>query len=549
MKKIFAGMVAILALFTTSCQNESDMPNAGKAADVTFSINTPEMSRAYSDGTTATHLQYAVYDEEGNYLPRLTVTDAVINGSTKVELELTTGNTYTVIFWAAATNAPYTVDFAAKTMKVNYNGALSNDENRDAFYKLHTFTVSGTQTETIELRRPFAQVNVGTNDFGKAADSGYEPQKSALKVNNVYKTLNLWDGTVSNPTSVTYDYAAIPTAEKFPVDGYDYISMNYLLVAAQKALVDIEFGYTETDANAAKTRTVGSVPVQRNYRTNIFGKLFTSTVDVNVVIVPEYEEPDYEMNLRTNVANSAELADALENAAENSTIVLTEDINYGSVTLGSLKNVTIYGTGKSTATILTDANSNLENVTIQKIAFKYDGSNVNSGIVINAEATIKNLVIDNCTFEGTGEKKGRGIYGQNPNATITISDCTFKNLGYPIYAMAAGGYKVLTVEGCTFEGIKSWAIMPLYNNQEGDLTVNGNKFVNCVGGLVKTGAFVAGKTFTFTNNVVNDCSYGSAVGKDNWFSIDLSTNGANAVISGNIKDGQAWNPGAADGLK
>ena len=91
--------------------------------------------------------------------------------------------------------------------------------------------------------------------------------------------------------------------------------------------------------------------------------------------------------------------------------------------------------------------------------------------------------------------------------------------------------------------------MPLYDNQEGDLTVTGNKFVKCVGGLVKTGAFVAGKTFTFTNNKVNDCSYGSAVGKDNWFSIDLSTNGANAVISGNTKDGKAWTPGAADGLK
>ena len=47
-------------------------------------------------------------------------------------------------------------------MTVDYNGAASNDETRDAFYKYHTFTVKGAQTETIELRRPFAQLFGGT---------------------------------------------------------------------------------------------------------------------------------------------------------------------------------------------------------------------------------------------------------------------------------------------------------------------------------------------------------------------------------------------------
>ena len=127
--------------------------------------------------------------------------------------------------------------------------------------------------------------------------------------------------------------------------------------------------------------------------------------------------------------------------------------------------------------------------------------------------------------------------------TIVVSDCTFKNLGYPIYTMAGGGYKALTVEGCTFEGIVSWAIMPQYNSYEGDLTVNGTKFVNCKGGLVKAGAFVAGKTFTFTNNVVNNCTVS---GDHNWFSVN--TTAASKVVSGNTKDGQAWTPGAANGL-
>ena len=101
---------------------------------MSFNVATPEIAtKAFSDGTTATVLQYAVYDAAGNYLKDLTVNNAEIHGSTTVSLTLTTGNTYSVIFWAAAPDAPYTVEFAKKTMTVDYTIALSNAENRDAF--------------------------------------------------------------------------------------------------------------------------------------------------------------------------------------------------------------------------------------------------------------------------------------------------------------------------------------------------------------------------------------------------------------------------------
>ena len=92
--------------------------------------------------------------------------------------------------------------------------------------------------------------------------------------------------------------------------------MNYLLVATDKALVEVEFTYT--DGSDAKTRTVGSVPVQRNYRTNIYGNLLTSDVDINVEINPDYNEPDYE-------------ADAIQLiAAVGGTFEATEDIDIAS---------------------------------------------------------------------------------------------------------------------------------------------------------------------------------------------------------------------------
>ena len=284
MKKIFYGLMVAAGLLATSCakglQNKEE-------ANVTFAIGTPEIAtRAYSDGTTATELKYAVYDASGKYLSDLTGTKE-INLSTTVELKLTTGNTYSVAFWAASEDAPYAVNFAEKTMTVDYTGIESNDENLDAFYTWYTFTVTGTQTETIELKRPFAQLNIGTADYAASKSAGYVPTLSAVTVQNVYSTLNLATGAVSNEVKVSFAEAAIPTAETFPVTGYEYLAMNYLLVAKDKALVEVEFTYT--DGSNAKSRTVGSVPVQRNYRTNLYGNLLTSDVDINVIVKPDYD--------------------------------------------------------------------------------------------------------------------------------------------------------------------------------------------------------------------------------------------------------------------
>ena len=242
----------------------------------------------------------------------------------------------------------------------------------------------------------------------------------------------------------------------------------------------------------------------------------------------------------SDAADANELTNALT-SAQNKTIYLHENVSYGAVTAGSLSNVTIVGNKNAVMTFVTDANTEIENVTLDGVNFVYDGSNANSGIVIDAAAQIDNLVVDGCTFTGTGAKAGRGISGQNPGATIVIRNTTFSDLGYPIYAW--GSYENLTVEGCTFEGIKSWAIMP-QSGFDGNLTVNGNKFVNCVGGLVKAGTLTAGHTFTFTNNVItNSAEHPSR----NWF--EFKTSAGTKVVEGNTKDGVAWTPGDAEGLK
>ena len=244
----------------------------------------------------------------------------------------------------------------------------------------------------------------------------------------------------------------------------------------------------------------------------------------------------------TVVENAATLAAQLANAAPGTVIDLVENVNYDTVTLDELKDVTIEGAKGARVIIRTDADTKLENVTLKGIEFEYTGATADCGIVIDGNAQIDNLVVDGCTFTGTGAKAGRGLSGFNNNASIVLTNCTFEDLGYPIYAW--GGYKSLEIDACTFKNIKSWAVMP-QSGFDGDLTVNNCKFVDCLGGgLVKAGTLTAGHTFTFTNNTITGCTI---AGDHNWFQFKVSA--GTTVISGNTMDGADWTPGTAEGLK
>ena len=288
--------IAAAALLVTSCNDEMDNGlKTGDEGTVTFTAQLPsEMgTRAFADGLTAKHLQYAVY-EAGQSTPlkvfgdeTTVVGEAEMNNLKQtVSLKLTTGKTYDVIFWAdATTDSPYTFNPASQEVSVDYSKVNNNSDNCDAFFKKETITVSGNQSVDVKLTRPFAQVNIGTDDFDAAKASGLEVTQTEV-VAKAFATLNLATGEVSDEADRTFTMKAIPTASdgEFPVaGGYKYLSMDYLLVGADKATVDVAFNY-----GGPQNRTFTNVPVQRNYRTNIYGSLLTNTTDFNVVIEPAF---------------------------------------------------------------------------------------------------------------------------------------------------------------------------------------------------------------------------------------------------------------------
>ena len=174
MKRFFFGIVTIIALFATSCQQDKNLgTNNGKVVSVSVNVGIPT-SRSFSDGTKATTLQYALYlkqNEEFVHIESLDNAVTLENRSTNIQLELSSGDIYQMLLWAdKGEDSPYTVDFGTQTVSVSYENALCNDESRDAFFANIEFTASEAMTINAELKRPFAQVNIGTDDLQKMAN-------------------------------------------------------------------------------------------------------------------------------------------------------------------------------------------------------------------------------------------------------------------------------------------------------------------------------------------------------------------------------------------
>ena len=463
--------IASLLMLGTSCSSEEVAPVTGESA-VTLSVTLPDgiQSRAFGDGTTAQKLQMLVLDGE-TALPVFTGADPTvlstdINQTKQVTLRLAAGKTYKVVCWAAAEGAPYTFDPATRTVTANYEGALTGDEKLDAFYAAQDITVTGNTTETVKLYRPFAQLNIGTNDLAAAKAAGFDAKTVKVTV-PTYKSLNLVTGAVEagDPVAVPFGEGALPTGENFPKTGYEYLSMNYLLMSADKQLVDLEFTVKAADGSI-RTLPVSAVPVQRNYRTNIYGSLLTNSVNINVEIVPAFEESDNDrfaaMDLilsELNAGNSATLSENLVLPVPSKGLWIT-------VPEGKTATLNLNGKTISNDEDLWDYINAMLNLTSGSLVLTGKGTmsaKENDCYTINVKGGA-HLVIENGTYvgnvsaiqveEGVCEIKG-GVFNLKqvwtPNFLLNCIDSNYKN-----------GKAKFIVTGGTFVGFN-----PADNKAEG----------------------------------------------------------------------------------
>jgi hypothetical protein len=311
MKILFKYAVALLAFGAVmSCQKDGLVHDADKV-DVTFQIDVPEVlatkATTLGAGAQATQLYYAVYkgtsDEEGQSVERIEPMDTpaqpltLVAGKAQVSLKLVKNYKYDIVFWAQAPGAPYAFDKDKATVTVTdaYAGN-ANDESRDAFFAFVDDYVVKAEATAVSLFRPFAQINFCTDDYSRVTDLNHT-MTSTVEVAKaeVPSVLNLITGAVSIPVAVKFVATAVPAATGETIDvmvngvktTYSNVAMNYILASDESVnLTDMTatFNYN----NDKVVVSVPNLPYQRNWRTNVFGSLFTVDAVFNIEVAPVF---------------------------------------------------------------------------------------------------------------------------------------------------------------------------------------------------------------------------------------------------------------------
>ena len=491
-------------MLLASCSDDNFAPAAPDGGNVSFTIEIPGGygSRAFADGYTAKNLVYAVYDSNGKLVMEDdTNTFGANEHSTTVSMQLVNGNSYSIAFFAhnaTPANAVYTFDAAGKKVTVDYgNMAEYNSVDHDAFYAVENITVSGAINKTVELKRPLAQINWGTNDLDNefvTADGAYGADaaklKSRVEIKGVYAAFDILTGEVdeSTLTDVTFPAMERPdeTKEAFPISTHKYLSMNYVLVpAAQSSLIEATL-IPSNDVKDSEPVKVANLPVQANYRTNIYGALLTVpgeflivkdknfAVGDNDIEIVEKGKVKYGDKMYATLADAIKAADDAGVEAAEITVGEGEFISTD-ITLpnnSNIKKLTINGQGDKTVFIKDAGQTVIQNgrvdLTLNRVKINTSGDNYNGFYHVNSETynncTIQNVLFlygktstfNNCIFNVDSDRLASNYnvwtYGSN-NASFT--DCSFNAAkSMLIYCEDATLAQTVNVTNCTFNGQK-----------------------------------------------------------------------------------------------
>lgn len=373
------------------------------------------------------------------------------------------------------------------------------EEERDAFFGRKTGFISGvTADHEIVLKRPFAQINLGTNDVqAYKYASGDQNPSFGMTVTGASTTVNLADGTLSGEAQpVTVALAAADTETGFPVTmtpALDYLAMGYVLPGEGLLTVDLNTN------GKTKFATYNSVPSQTNFCTNIYGSLLTNPEQFTVTISPAFSEP---------ANNVVEPWDGVSKTAVTPT--MDGGVRVFQVKLPS-EFAWVAENASGTDKVVLNANIDLQNHPIRglgRTSCKED-ANAFRGVIDGQGHTIYN-------FNSTSGDEGSGLVVVAKNATIRNVNIVGGNLS-SVYS--AGGIVACTKGGCTIEnchvekmtvnatGAAAGIVGRLYGTND--------KILNCTSSATVTGVQKVGGicAITMDDTTIQDCeNYGTVSG-------------------------------------
>ena len=516
----FSAVAMMLAI--GSCTSQDDVIDTNEEATVQFSATLDGFlqSRAISDGSMVDELTFVVYDENGNEIPGLRQTHVpVVDGTATVQTHVVKKHCYTFAFWAQNSAClAYSFSDDMRSLNVDYEGLRANDEGRDAFYAVVTdyaeTPITGAFERDVTLYRPFAQLNFGTTSEDLAAANLEAPVTGSYITieNGVYSQMNLLNGQASQPVSVEMATGPLPGAILTVAgENYEHISMNYLLVNNEQSQitgVKMTAVMNRLNIETGVDVEVESLPVQRNYRTNVVGRLLTRTVEWQVIIDPSFgNEYNYDANASywngstiteptLSVSNVYRITDASQLAwfqthapVDGSTIQLMKALNFNGNSLTPLfcgaHNITVEGADKA----------------IRYFTVNAEGS---AGLFNADGLTVRNLTIDRATITATPDASGNawaGVVAGKTTGALTLYNCL-------VYGSSVTGQ-------CGVGGFVGYADGPVTatESEVGTTTVQNGEAATagCVGAFI---GLIGSGTHSFT-----DCEVTNAV-VNAWMSSD-----------------------------
>ena len=317
MKKYFYSILAASMLFACSQEEVMDV-TAPESQQVTITVELPSIeSRAIDDGievgkgNMANKLVYAMYEEDQRTGEPL-VTDFVdrgTDGKFKVTVPMAKNLKYDLLFLAYNKENPAFVINAQDAGANNLNelklrtDLKANQESYDAFVGvLDSHDIQ--KANTVTLTRPFAQINAVTTADDLAAVKVLKSEVTTSKlVISAPDTYNVFSGAATNKVELTYDASAIildkdatdyPKNEKFNTEYY-YLTLAYVLAGdnpnAPSSNHNATFEFYRQDNKLVSKLDIVSLPLQRNFRTNVMGSLLTKSEEYTISIDANFGEP------------------------------------------------------------------------------------------------------------------------------------------------------------------------------------------------------------------------------------------------------------------
>lgn len=402
-------------------------------------------------------------------------TATLSGGQTSINISLPTGASYVVAFfaineqaetagiWKKTLNNGADIDLRAVEVdysKVTANNALSMNAFSGHININHSEGNTNATERTVKLTRAVAQINVGADKekwtSAVAANDG-KPlyTQSSVTIKGLPNKLDILNGLTDlssiSQDPVTFDYApflqpdetltdkkylTVPHPDNNP-DGtieateFRWVSMTYILAGRRNEMtVDTEFNFKNDAGNKTNTIVATQLPVRRNFRTNVLGRVLETSDQFNVIIDYKWQGDDKDE------------------------IVLTPEEIKGDISLPN-NNITLDLGGRTVdftqgGNFLAESNISVKNLTITngtiaggKISITATGKVTFSDVTFDHNVTDKAILIEHKPviikqakeLELTGVKFNKFVRNaieivpnmpaDNAMETVTVTDCDF----------------------------------------------------------------------------------------------------------------------------